>query len=76
QCSVPVEEIGLDDAVFDAGGLRRRVRIFRLPDENAHRKVRLRRTIPLRNTGDNALYVRVTTEDGHVAWSSPIYLFR
>ncbi|MGH7684627.1 MAG: DUF3604 domain-containing protein, partial [Vulcanimicrobiaceae bacterium] len=48
QCSVPVEEIGLDDAVFDAGGLRRRVRIFRLPDENAHRKVRLQRAIPLR----------------------------
>ena len=76
QCSVPIEEIGLDDTVFDAGGLRRRLRIFRLPDENPHRKVRLRRTIPLRNAGDNALYVRVTTEDGHVAWSSPIYLYR
>lgn len=76
QCAVPIEEIGLDDAVFDAGGLSRRLRLFRLPDENPHRKVRLRRTIPLRNAGDNALYVRVTTEDGHVAWSSPIYLYR
>ena len=76
QCSIPVGEIGLDDVVFDAGGLRRRIRVFRLPEENPHRKVRLRRTIPLRSAGDNALYVRVTTEDGHVAWSSPIYLFR
>ena len=25
---------------------------------------------------DNALYVRITHEDGHFVWSSPIYIFR
>ncbi len=25
---------------------------------------------------DNALYVRLTQEDGHVVWSSPIYVFK
>ena len=39
------------------------------------RSVRIERQIPLR-TGDNPLYVCVTLEDGHRAWSSPIYLIR
>jgi hypothetical protein len=38
--------------------------------------VRIEREIPLVDDRDNALYVRVTFEDGHYAWSSPIYLFR
>ena len=75
-CELPLAAVGLDDTAFPAGGLRRQLRVFRLPDENPHRALEFRRTIPLRQSGDNALYVRVTTEDGHVAWSSPIYLFR
>ena len=70
----PVTEIDFEDRVFDAGGLGRRIRTFRLPDENPHRHVRLSRRIPLRRDEDNALYVRVTLEDGNVLWSSPIYL--
>jgi hypothetical protein len=50
--------------------------VFRLPDQNPHESVRIERKIPLRDDQDNALYVRVTFEDGHYAWSSPIYLFR
>jgi hypothetical protein len=26
--------------------------------------------------GDTRLFVRITQEDGHRAWSSPVYLFR
>jgi hypothetical protein len=50
--------------------------VFRLPDENPHRQLRLSRRIPLKSTGDNALYVCLTQEDGHLVWSSPIYVFR
>ena len=74
QVSLPVAEIDFEDRVFDAGGLGRRIRAFRLPDANPHRHVRLSRRIPLRRDEDNALYVRVTLEDGNVLWSSPIYL--
>jgi hypothetical protein len=66
----------LDDLVFEAGGIRRRMRLFRLPDDNPHRQLRLSRRIPLKTAGDNALYVCITQEDGHLAWSSPIYVFR
>ena len=51
--------------------------MFRLPDENPHRVVSVERRLALvGGDGDDALYVRVVHEDGHVAWSSPIYVFR
>jgi hypothetical protein len=38
--------------------------------------VRIERRVALRDAGDNALYVCLTQEDGHLVWSSPIYIFR
>lgn len=74
--SLSVRDIGFEDTVFDAGGLDRRVRIFRLPDENPHRTVSFEREVEILPSGDTPLYVRVTLENGHQAWSSPIYLHR
>ena len=76
QLDVPLSDIGYDDHVFDAGGLDRGVRIFRLPEENSYRTMNLERQIELKDAGDNPLFVRVTQEDGHIAWSSPIYVYR
>jgi hypothetical protein len=73
---VPLDEVGLQDTVIDAGGLERRLRVFRLPDRNPHREMMERVEVALRPTGDNPLWVCVTTEDGFQAWSSPIYIFR
>ena len=75
KCEIAVADIGREDMVFDAGGIRRRIRVFRLPDENPYREVKLSRRIALRPAGDNALYVCLTQEDGHLIWSSPIYVF-
>jgi hypothetical protein len=76
KCDIAVADIGRDDLVFDAGGIKRRIRIFRLPEQNAQRRVKLSRRIALRDKGDNALYVCLTQEDGHLIWSSPIYVFQ
>ena len=76
QLDLPLSDIGYDDHVSDAGGLDRGVRIFRLPDDNVHRTMRLERQVELKDGGDNPLFVRVTQEDGHIAWSSPIYVYR
>jgi hypothetical protein len=76
KCEIPIADIGLEDLLFEAGGIGRRIRVFRLPDNNPHRRLRLSRRIPLKSIGDNALYVCLTQEDGHLAWSSPIYVFR
>ena len=69
-------DIGLGDTVVEAGGLERKIRAFRLPEENPHREVKTEIDIPLTAVGDNPLWVCVVTEDGFQAWSSPIYTFR
>ena len=71
-----LSDIGLEDTVIDCGGLERKIRIFRLPDENLHRELAYSAQIELAPKGDNPLWVCVTTEDGFQAWSSPIFLFK
>ncbi len=77
QCGVPLEELGYDEEVFDRSAtLPRFVRIARLPEDNAHRRLNVERDITIVPGRDNPLFVKLTQEDGHVAWSSPIYLWR
>jgi len=71
---ITISDIGYNEMIFANGGIDRRIRIVRLPDDNPHINVTVERRIKLANDKDNALYVRVTFEDGHFAWSSPIYL--
>ncbi len=73
---IKVADIGISDRVFANGGIKRQMRIFRMPDTNPHRRAQLERRITLTGQGDNALYVCITQEDGHLIWSSPIYIFR
>jgi hypothetical protein len=74
KATIPIADIGYEDTVLDAGGIERRIRVFRLPDGNPHTSMVHEREVSLASSHDNALYVRVTLEDGHLAWSSPIYL--
>ena len=70
-----LSDIGLEDEILEAGGLERRLRVFRLPDNNPHREVTHTVSIPIIPDRDNPLWICVTTEDGFQAWSSPIFLF-
>ncbi|MCB2099239.1 MAG: hypothetical protein KDE22_00105 [Rhodobacterales bacterium] len=76
QQEIRIADIGRDEMIFANGGIDRRIRIFRMPDENPHKTATLERRITLADDRDNALYVRITHEDGHFVWSSPIYIFR
>ncbi len=73
---ISISEIGFDEMVFANGGIDRRIRIFRLPDVNPHRIVTLERRMEIKPHCDNAYYIRITQEDGHFIWSSPIYVFK
>ena len=73
---IKVSDIGRDELIFANGGIDRRIRIFRLPNENRHRAVKLERRLKLNAGRDNAYYVRITQEDGHFIWSSPVYVFK
>ena len=71
-----VSALGLERHVFSAGGLERAVELYRLPERLTETHMSIVRRIPLRGVGDTRLLVRVTQEDGHRAWSSPIYMFK
>jgi hypothetical protein len=47
-----------------------------MPVENQCCELERKLTIPLKATGDNQIWVRVTTEDGFNAWSSPMFIYR
>ena len=74
--TVRIGDIGLNDLVFDAGGLERRLRLYRLPDAPHEPRVAHQLDVPVATKGDTPIFVRVTQVDGHKAWSSPIYLYR
>jgi hypothetical protein len=74
--NIPISDIGLEDMFFDAGGLDRSLRFYRLPDRLTETRIAHRMTVPIAEGRDTRLFVRVTQKDGHRAWSSPIYLFR
>ena len=71
-----LDDIGFDDIAVDGGGLGRELTVFRLPDANPVRRMEETIRVPLKPDDDNPIWVRVTTEDGHRAWSSPIFVFR
>ncbi len=67
-------QLDADDRVFEFGGLDRRVRVFRLPDDGGPSSWSVSCTVPVRPDRDTPIWVVVTLESGHVAWSSPTYL--
>ena len=73
---LPLEQIQLDDQTLEAGGLERKIRVFRLPEQLTIREVTHSVEIPLQANGDNPLWICVTTEDGFQAWSSPLFVYR
>ena len=76
QVTCSLDQIGLEPKVWDCGGLRKRIDVYRLPDRPTSRGVALRLPLEDLREGDNPIYVKVVQEDGHMAWSSPIYLVR
>ena len=73
---INIKDVGLEDLIFENGGINRRIRVFRMPDKNSHVALKIERRFPLKSNMDNAFYVCVTQEDGHLTWSSPTYVFK
>ena len=74
---IDIKDIGFEDKIFDESGVLPKIlKIFRLPSNNKNHKIDLKRKIKLKIKGDNPIYIRLTQEDGTVAWTSPIYVYR
>ncbi len=71
--TVAIAAIGTEDTIVEAGGLGRRLRIFRLPEQGGSTALKGTVAVTLNPGEDNPVYARVTQEDGHQAWSSPVY---
>lgn len=69
-----VRDIGFEPRVLEGGGIRKQLRIYRLPDRNDCRRLAGRVRVPLHRDKDNAIYLRATTEDGFWIYSSPVYV--
>ena len=71
--AISLADLGLDTVVLDCGGLERQISVTRLPDTVLPESLAFERKVTLHGGKDNPVWVCVTTEDGHRAWSSPIY---
>ncbi|MFO7797999.1 MAG: DUF3604 domain-containing protein [Promethearchaeati archaeon] len=73
-----ISEISIQEKIFQVGGLGKRVRIFRLPNINKEDSCYLEKHFeidPL-NREDDRFWIKITFENGHQAWSSPIYIIK
>lgn len=59
---------------WDCGGLKKQVEIRPLPHTPAESALEVEIPLKKLKSGDNPLFLKVFQEDGHRAWTSPIYL--
>ena len=71
---IEIADIDETGFVFDAGGLSRSLHVYRIPEKNDCYNVEYSKKTILQEGKDNPLFVRITTEDGNIAWSNPVYL--
>ena len=69
--SLPLGDLPI---IHDAGGIGQQVRIEPDPGPKAPREVRFQYQDDAPPAGRHPYFVRVTQQDGHMAWSSPIYV--
>ena len=65
--------VGGEPLIWQFGGLGKQLQMYRLPAEGSVRTFAFGLDLCDLRKGDNPIYVRVAQEDGHLAWSSPIY---
>jgi hypothetical protein len=84
QAACQIDTLGLEPTVWQCGGLRKRIEAYRLPnprkasggDWGEAGPYEFAFEVPLvgLQEGDNPVYVRLAQEDGHMAWTSPVYV--
>jgi len=73
---IPVSDIGLKEKIyFVKEGLETWLSVYRLPREGTS-DYQFKWRVKGLKKGDNPLYVYIVQEDGHQAWSSPIYVVK
>jgi hypothetical protein len=71
-----VSSAGLEPRVWDCGGLYKKIEICRLPDQPPPHEFSFATPLPGLVRGDNPVFICMVQEDGHMAWTSPVYLVK
>jgi hypothetical protein len=74
QCALG--DLSVDPLQWDCGGLRKSIAVCRLPDEQPTHPFSFSLDLETLHDGDNPIFIRVAQEDGHMAWTSPVYVVR
>ncbi|MGI9501425.1 MAG: DUF3604 domain-containing protein, partial [Geminicoccaceae bacterium] len=69
-----IDEIKGEDQLFPCGGLGKAMRVHRLPDTPLDPTFRTSFQLQRDTSREHRIYLAVSFEDGHQAWTSPIYL--
>ncbi len=69
-----IEKLGISPQIWEFGGIKKQIEIVRLPDERDNNSFSFKLALEIKNDGDNPIYIRVNQEDGHIAWTSPVYV--
>ena len=72
--TVKTADLGVEPVTLDCGGLERKLTVTRLPNAGLEPSMSFEGRVAMTPGQDNPVWVCVTMEDGHQAWSSPIYL--
>ncbi len=73
---VALAKVGVEGVEVACGGMDKVLMVQRLPDERTETQMAIRQEVKIPAKGDSAIFARVVLEDGHVAWTSPIYSFK
>lgn len=71
---VAIADIASQPTTVACGKLDCALAVYRLPDINPHVHLAVEREVSLAGDAERRLLVAATFEDGHRAWSSPIYI--
>lgn len=74
--TLPLGSFGGDAHHVACGGLAKGVRLQRLPDHGLPQSIDIDRQLDLPLMRETRLHARIVFEDGHMAWTSPIYVTR
>ena len=74
QISLDLADLGTEQKVFNFGGIGIKVRVQRYPENLTLSPLLLEREVALQAGRMNPFLVKAIQEDGHIAWSSPIFV--
>ena len=74
-CNFDIATVSMKPKNYKAGGLRKQIQVYRLPCASKS-STQFKSHLKLKelHNADSPVYVKVVLQDGHMLWSSPIFI--